>query len=312
MPAPSTRSPRVSMALSLGLHGLAVPPLLAAGASGSGRPANRPCSSSSAWPPPLRPPPTTTPPADATDSAAKRDVPGTIDLPPPEEPPPLDFADLKPIEPPHARQTEPPPQPNRTPDRPGPPRPSVRPPQDFHHGERAQLTAAATSPAPAIVWEASPALRTPPGPRSIRRARSSSTSRRGAGSRAPRPRGSAAEIVLWRGSGFDLLDRAALAAVRRLAVPAGDRDGHAVAAWVEIPVRFICAERKTHAPSTNSTSPPGGAACAARSPPCASAMPPPRSASARPSWWRSASAAPPRRSTATGARLSTRCRRSAA
>ena len=50
--------------------------------------------------------------------------------------------------------------------------------------------------------------------------------------------GSAAEIVLFRGSGFELLDRAALAAVRGWHFLPAMRDGRPVAAWVEIPVRF--------------------------------------------------------------------------
>ena len=52
------------------------------------------------------------------------------------------------------------------------------------------------------------------------------------------PDGSAVEIVLFRGSGFELLDRAALAAVRGWHFLPAVRDGRPVAAWVEIPVRF--------------------------------------------------------------------------
>ena len=52
------------------------------------------------------------------------------------------------------------------------------------------------------------------------------------------PDGSAAEILLWRSSGHELLDRAALAAVRGWQFLPAMRDGRAVAAWVEIPVRF--------------------------------------------------------------------------
>ena len=52
------------------------------------------------------------------------------------------------------------------------------------------------------------------------------------------PDGTAAEILLWRGTGFELLDRAALVAVRGWRFMPAMRDGRAVAAWVEIPVRF--------------------------------------------------------------------------
>jgi protein TonB len=50
--------------------------------------------------------------------------------------------------------------------------------------------------------------------------------------------GSVAEIRLWRTSGFDALDRSALAAVRGWHFHPAMRGGHPVAAWVEIPVRF--------------------------------------------------------------------------
>lgn len=46
------------------------------------------------------------------------------------------------------------------------------------------------------------------------------------------------EVRLWRSSGFDLLDRAALAAVRRWAFEPARLDERAVRAWVQVPVRF--------------------------------------------------------------------------
>jgi protein TonB len=52
------------------------------------------------------------------------------------------------------------------------------------------------------------------------------------------PDGNAAEILLWRGTGFELLDRSALAAVRGWHFLPAQRNGQPVAAWVEIPVRF--------------------------------------------------------------------------
>ncbi len=52
------------------------------------------------------------------------------------------------------------------------------------------------------------------------------------------PDGSTSEIVLWRSSGFVLLDDAALGAVRRWRFEPARRGGDAILAWVEIPVRF--------------------------------------------------------------------------
>jgi len=50
--------------------------------------------------------------------------------------------------------------------------------------------------------------------------------------------GSTSEIVLWRSSGVESLDAAALGAVRRWRFEPARRDGDAIVAWVEIPVRF--------------------------------------------------------------------------
>jgi protein TonB len=52
------------------------------------------------------------------------------------------------------------------------------------------------------------------------------------------PDGSVAEIVLWRSSGHELLDKSAQAAVRGYQFLPEMRNGHAVAAWVEFPIRF--------------------------------------------------------------------------
>lgn len=52
------------------------------------------------------------------------------------------------------------------------------------------------------------------------------------------PEGEQEEVQLWRSSGFDLLDRAALAAVRRWRFEPYRRNGTAQAAWVQVPVRF--------------------------------------------------------------------------
>ena len=52
------------------------------------------------------------------------------------------------------------------------------------------------------------------------------------------PDGSSSEIVVWRSSGIELLDAAALGAVRLWRFEPARRDGDTIVAWVEIPVRF--------------------------------------------------------------------------
>ena len=52
------------------------------------------------------------------------------------------------------------------------------------------------------------------------------------------PEGDQEEVLLWRSSGFELLDRAALATVRRWQFEPYRRDGIAFAAWVQVPIRF--------------------------------------------------------------------------
>lgn len=52
------------------------------------------------------------------------------------------------------------------------------------------------------------------------------------------PDGDPEEVLIWKSSGFALLDNAALAAVRRWQFEPARRNGHATVAWVEIPVRF--------------------------------------------------------------------------
>ncbi len=50
--------------------------------------------------------------------------------------------------------------------------------------------------------------------------------------------GNPAEIVVWRTSGFDLLDHAAMEAVRRWRFEPAKRDGHPIPAWVQVPIHF--------------------------------------------------------------------------
>jgi protein TonB len=50
--------------------------------------------------------------------------------------------------------------------------------------------------------------------------------------------GNTSEVLIWKSSGFALLDNAALSAVRRWQFMPEQRNGMPVVAWVEIPVRF--------------------------------------------------------------------------
>jgi protein TonB len=102
-----------------------------------------------------------------------------------------------------------------------------------------QITQAAAASQSLIVWEHHPRFRVPPRPAAYP-PRAIELGHQGEALVRVRlaPDGSAAEIVLWRGTGFELLDKAALAAVRGWQFLPAIRDGHAVAAWVEIPVRF--------------------------------------------------------------------------
>jgi protein TonB len=52
------------------------------------------------------------------------------------------------------------------------------------------------------------------------------------------PKGTPEEVVVWTSSGFPLLDKAAVDAVRRWRFVPARRGGAAVAAWVQVPVNF--------------------------------------------------------------------------
>jgi protein TonB len=52
------------------------------------------------------------------------------------------------------------------------------------------------------------------------------------------PDGASHEIIVWRSSGFALLDQAALRAVREWAFEPASIGGRRIASWVEVPVRF--------------------------------------------------------------------------
>jgi protein TonB len=102
-----------------------------------------------------------------------------------------------------------------------------------------QITQTAAAPQSMIVWEHHPRFRTPPRP-AVYPPRAIELGHQGEALVRVRldTAGAAVEIVLWRGTGHELLDKAALAAVRGWQFMPAVRNGHTVAAWVEIPVRF--------------------------------------------------------------------------
>ncbi len=262
LPAPATRGPRVSLALSLALHGLILVPLLLAsmaGSSASDEPAlmvelslaaptagpeseannNEPDTKEQAAETPPEP---QLPSVEETAAALPPPEPQPeltlepeikVELPPPQEPPPLKAADLKPAEPPKPKA--PPPKPAAA--RPNAQAAVSRAPNP--DAGDASTTQQAASPAPLIVFEGRPRYRHPPTP-AVYPQRAIELNQQGEALVRVRldPDGSAAEILLWRGSGFALLDRAALTAVRGWQFLPAMRDGRPVAAWVEIPVRF--------------------------------------------------------------------------
>ncbi|WP_428686211.1 energy transducer TonB [Reyranella sp.] len=266
LPAPPARGPRVPVALSLALHGLAIVPLLLAGMSGSSANDDQPAlmvelslAAPTAGPaaeadqpdttepqqqpdvpmPPVEraevaPPPEPEPPPPPQEvAAAEPEI--KLELPPPDEPPPPTAAEMKPVEPPKPK----PPQPRPA----AAPRPTTQaavtkaPSPDAGNASITQQQAAASSSL--IVFEGRPRYRIPPTP-AVYPPRSIELGQQGEVLVRVRlePDGAAAEIVLWRSSSFPLLDRAALTAVRGWHFLPAIRDGRPVAAWVEIPVRF--------------------------------------------------------------------------
>lgn len=192
---------------------------------------------------------------DADEPAASK---AAIEVPPAEEPPPIDFSMLKPIE--LVSEPDPPPvdfselKPVESPKPPPPPKPQqqqpkqqvapqatskVAPSQNFGSAGAAQQAAAGFLPAPAVVWEGKPRYRYPPTPAAYP-PRAIDLNQQGEVVLRVRldPEGNAVEIVVHRPSGHQLLDRAALAAVKSWHFLPAMRDGRPVAAWVEIPVRF--------------------------------------------------------------------------
>ena len=266
-PAPPARGPRVPVALSLALHGLAIVPLLLAGMSGSSASDDQPAAlmvelslaAPTAGPAaeadqpetlpepqqPSEPPATPVEQTEATPEPEPEPPPPPqevaavepeikLDLPPPDEPPPPTAAEMKPVAPPKPK----PPQPKPA----AAPRPTAQaavtkaPSPNLGNASITQQQAAASS---LVVFEGKPRFRIPPTP-AVYPPRSIELGQQGEVMVRVRlePDGAAAEIVLWRSSSFPLLDRAALTAVRGWHFLPALRDGRPVAAWVEIPVRF--------------------------------------------------------------------------
>ena len=177
-----------------------------------------------------------------------------IELAPSQEPPPPDFSALKPIEllaaqePPPVKPAElkpaepakpaPPTKIEQARPAPKPAAPKVQANSNFGSANDAQTAAAGFLPAP-IVFEGKPRFRHPPTP-AVYPQRAIELNQQGEVVVRARldPAGTAVEIVLHRSCGHQLLDRAALAAVREWHFHPAMRDGRPVAAWVEIPVRF--------------------------------------------------------------------------
>lgn len=242
------RPPRVPMALSFALHGAAVLLLFAAGAAGSmgseepalmvelalvgpapdKTDANEPASDVTIEVPPAEEPP----PVDFSTMVTP------IELVPSPEPPPVDFSELKPVEPP---KPPPPPKPQQRQKQQAAPQatPKAAPAQNFGSAGAAQQAAAGFLPAPAVVWEGKPRYRYPPTP-AVYPPRAIELNQQGEVLVRVRldPEGAAVEIVVHRTSGYHMLDRAAVAAVKSWHFLPAVRDGRPVSAWVEIPVRF--------------------------------------------------------------------------
>lgn len=247
------------MALSLALHGLALVPLLLAGMAGSSAshepalmvelslaaPTPGPASEAEARvsSEPRQPPEPETPAVSVEHAAALLPPPEPqpevaleseikVELPSPQEVPPVQAAELKPADPP---------KPKPAAAKPPAPRPNTAsawthaPVPDAGNASTTQQASAASM----VVFEGKPRYRLPPAP-PVYPPRAIELNQQGEALVRVRldPDGSAAEILLWRGSGFALLDRAALAAVRGWHFLPAMRDGRPVAAWVEIPVRF--------------------------------------------------------------------------
>lgn len=156
-------------------------------------------------------------------------------LPRAEAPPPPDLRRPTPPRPTPARPARPPP---RAAAHPAPARSASSPPPAGQ--SHASAPTGATSPAsPLPLRIAAPRFRLPPRPPVYPRRAAELGEQGEVVVRAVLdPGGTPTALSVLRSSGHPLLDRAALEAVRGWAFEPGRRAGIAVAAWVEIPVRF--------------------------------------------------------------------------
>ena len=246
------------MGLSLALHGLAVVLLLAAGAAGSSTSGETALLIELALAPAADAPiretesasrqqPTQQETAEAVETGREQAAheattepvepapqqTAAIELAPAQEPPPVDVSQLKRESTKSKRATAEHLRAAKAPAQ------SSSPKSDFGSATSAQQAAAGFLTAAPIVWEGKPRYRHPPTP-AVYPSRAIELGQQGevlvrvhldAG-------GGAVEILIHRSSGSELLDRAAVTAVRQWQFLPAMRDGHPVAAWVEIPVRF--------------------------------------------------------------------------
>lgn len=177
-----------------------------------------------------------------------------VPLPHPDAPPEIQLSELKPVEPPPPPQVRPlsPPKTQAPPPKPAPAAQSKAPPTQVTQTQSPpdkgadQTTQQAAAAQDASLFrgfslsDGRPRFRVPPRPADYP-PHALELGQQGEALVRVRldPDGKAAEILLWRGTGFDMLDRAALAAVRGWHFMPALRNGQPVAAWVEIPVRFV-------------------------------------------------------------------------
>ena len=336
LPAPSTRGPRVSMALSLALHGLADRSPSArrhvrqqrqrrrAGAHGRAVAARRP--PPGPRPKPTKPEPTPEPQQQPEPpTPPRRDGRGDAAARAASRPPRLrrsaaaarsprsrsscrrrtnrrrsTAAEMKPVEPPKPKPPQPP-KPAAA------PRPTAQ--ARRHQGCLAPDTGNASSHPAAgrriagasIVLEGKPRYRVAADAGRLSAAlHRAQPAGRGSGARAPRSRRHGRRdpaVAQQRLRRCSTAPRSPPCAAGTSFPPCATAAPSPPGSKFPFVFIFVGKETACSRPRTP-ISPPAGATCATRSPRCASAMPPRRSASARPSWWRWASARPRRRSTA--------------
>lgn len=157
--------------------------------------------------------------------------PPPVEPPPPEPPPPI-----------RAEAVAPPPPPAPRPRPPQPPRERRAAPAPSHAAPTA--TAAAPAPAAPVAPSGPPVVtnprfrRTPTPPDYPLVARERGITGTALIRALVGTDGETREVRLHRSSGHDILDGAALAAVRRWSFEPSSRDGQRIESWIEVPIRF--------------------------------------------------------------------------